>query len=153
MTSTFINHCETVYNALDERAVIKENEKVFSGAVAQVYSMLGISQSYYGPIFQTLEDVGAVLKLQRGGRGVDTVFVLRGLPEVWPEGLGWNGRNNKPLTSSTKYDTLLLDVRRIQEQIGTLDLVGLLVNLEQRLSRIEANALKAIEGDTPHGKK
>lgn len=152
MTATFVSHCEIVYNALLDRSTINKetDEMVFTGAISQVYGSLGISQSYYGPIFDTLEEVGAILKLQRGGRGVDSVLVLRGLPKVWPEGLGWRGRNANPLTSDTRYDTLSLDLQRVKESIGDLNVIRVLMDFETRLSTLEATARKS---GAPHGKE
>ena len=147
MTTTFISHCETVYRALEERATIqllKDGEGVekqyltFIGAVTPVFQSLSISQSYYGPIFQTLEDVGAILKMQQGTRGVDSIIVLRGLPEVWPEGLGWKGSRSNPLTSDSRYARLLVEVQEIAEgNIGGINVPLALMELEQRIAALE----------------
>jgi len=146
MTSTFITHCTSVYNALDERAIIKPmsdgtEERVFQGAVSPVYKSLGFSQTYYGPIFQTLEDVGSILKLQRGGRGLDTVIALRGLPDVWPEDLGWKGQvltHAQPLTEDSRYGKILREVQEIQQgTISGINVLTALVELEQRVLALE----------------
>lgn len=147
MTDTFKQHCETVYKALKERATVRPtsdgtNELVFTGAVSEVYQSLNISQTYYGPIFETLEDIGAILRIQRGGRGIDSVMVIRELPEVWPKGLGWKGRNSRPLTDDSRYATLLLDVQRLQESIGGLNVLNAMMDFENRLQRLEAELVK-----------
>lgn len=147
MTDTFRQHCETVYNALKDRATLKPTpegtqELVFTGAVSEVYQSLGISQTYYGPIFDTLEDLGAILRIQRGGRGIDTVLVVRELPMIWPEGLGWKGRNSKPLTDDTRYATILLDVQRLQDSIGNLNVLDAMMDFETRLAKLEAIVVK-----------
>jgi len=146
MTSTFITHCISLYNALDERAIIKPlpddtEERVFQGAIGTVYRSLGISQTYYGPIFQTLEDVGSILKLQRGGRNQDTVILLRGLPTDWPEDLGWKGESlthAKPLTEDSRYAKILREVQEIGEgTIGGINVLMALAELEQRVIALE----------------
>lgn len=147
MTETFRQHCETVYKALRDRASLRttpegEQEMVFTGAVSEVYHSLGISQTYYGPIFDTLEDVGAILRVQRGGRGIDSVLVLREMPKVWPEGMGWKGRNSKPLTDDSRYATILLDVQRLQESIGGLNVLSAMMDFENRLRKLEAEVVK-----------
>jgi hypothetical protein len=117
----------------------------------QVYQSLGISQAYYGPIFETLEDVGSIQKLQRGARGVDTVIVLLGLPEVWPEGLGWKGARENPLTEDSRYGKVLHDVQEIQSgQIGGINVLTALVELDDRLTKLEAMVLKlgVLDGKT-----
>lgn len=128
--ASMLDHCEAVYRALEERATIKDDELVFAGGITEVYTSLGISHSYYSKVFQRLEDAGAILKLQRGGRGVDTVIVLRGLPESWPEPLR--------LTNGTRSDTVLREVQEIKESIGGLNIKEALLDLETRLSKLEA---------------
>ena len=144
MTTTFVEHCVTVYKALEERSTIKvvasepDPVRVFSGRVSEAYNACNISQTYYGPIFKTLEDTGALLKIQRGGRGIDSVFVLRGLPDVWPNGLGWRGKNSEPLTEDSRYGTILLEVESIKDSIGGINVVTALSDFEQRLVKLEA---------------
>lgn len=147
--TTFTDHCETVYNALAERATIniKTDELVFTGAISQVYRSLGISQSYYSSIFDTLEEVGSILKIQKGARSVDTVMALRGLPEVWPEHLTQHPK--KDLTGPEGYATLVLDVKKIQDSIGSLNVIEALINLDTRLGQLEAMLNKE---KAPHGK-
>ena len=144
MTNTFITHCEALYKALEERATIQYTESegnvlVFSGAISVVFRSTGISQSYYGPIFQTLEDVGAILKIQRGAAGVDTVIVLRGLPEVWPEDLGWRGKNSDPLTEDSRYARILVQLQEIEQgNINGISILTALIELEERVVALES---------------
>jgi hypothetical protein len=163
MTPTFIAHCETLYRALAERATIQRfseddsqpAELVFKGAVVPVYKSLGISQTYYGPIFETLEDVGAILKIQQGARGIDTVIVLRGLPKKWPASLGWNGARSEPLTDATRYAKLLHEVQEIQHSIGGINVLLALAELEERMIRLESRVLNqsTMEGNATNGEE
>lgn len=137
MTEIFIQHCIAVYKALDERATVKAKERVFAGSVVETFKTTGISQTYYGSVFNTLEDVGAIEKIQRGGRDVDTVIVLKGLPKKWPEGLGWKGKNLKPLTEDTRYATLLLEVEKLKELMGGIDVKTALLEHEDRITKLE----------------
>lgn len=147
MTTTFIGHCETVYRALDERATIKiigeppEEAKVFVGKVVEVFRSLGISQTYYGPVFKTLEEVGAILRIQQGGRNVDTVIQIKQLPTVWPENLGWKGRTveDQPLTDDSTFAMLLSDVQALKDSTGGLNVVLALAELEQRIEALETH--------------
>lgn len=154
MTETFNTHCARVYKALDERATYRDNEgvkeRVFVGAVTPVYKLLNISQAYYGPIFKTLEDVGAILKVQTGARGIDTIIVLRGLPEAWPTGLGWDGSKSRPLTEDSRYGRILRDVQEMQDgKIGGVNVLLALSELEQRIIVLE----KALRTEvSPNGK-
>lgn len=149
MTDTFIGHCELVYKALAERSTIRTNpvtdepELAFVGAIVPVYKSLNLSQSYYSPIFKTLEDVGAILKVQTGGRGVDTVMLLRGLPDEWPEGLGWKGSRSNPLTEDSRYGRLLELVQEIEKgTIKGIDVILALTELESRVVALESKVQK-----------
>ncbi len=147
MTEVFTQHCIRMYKALDERATTRTDddgspERVFIGAVSPIYKSLKISQTYYGPIFQCLEDVGAILKVQQGARGIDTVILLRGLPNVWPEGLGWKGDRSVPLTEDSRYARILLEVQEMKGSIGGINVVLALQELEQRVVALERQLLK-----------
>jgi hypothetical protein len=149
MTDVFVQHCITVYEALDDRATLKHNpetdteEKVFVGAVVQVYKSLGISQTYYSPIFRTLEDVGAILRMQKGARGQDTVIVLRGLPDEWPVGLGWKGSRSEPLTEDSRYGRLLEVTQELQEgSINGINVILALTEIETRVGALESKIQK-----------
>ena len=158
MTLTFIDHCESVYNALAERSTpqhvesVGDNVLVFTGAVSPIYRSLGISQTYYGPIFKTLEDVGSLVKVQRGTRSVDTIIALRGLPEVWPEDLGWKGSRSEPLTEDSRYAKILREVQEIQQgSINGMNILTALVELEQRVVALENKVERLGKSTTTKG--
>lgn len=137
MTDTFIQHCETVYRALTERATVKDGQLVFVGKLTDAFKSTGLSMTYYGPVFKTLEDTGAILKIQQGGRNLDSILCLQGIPSEWPEGLGWKGKNSKPLTDESRYGTLLLEVEEIKQSLGGINIVSVLLDFEQRLKALE----------------
>lgn len=141
MTETFIQHCTTLYEALEAVSVDKEADgqtvKVFAGKVTEVFKTTGIAQTYYSPTLRTLERSGALLKIQRGGRNADTVYVLKGLPEVW-DAEGWKGEGTRDLTSHRKYDRLAAEVRDINNLLGGMNVPSALTEIEQRLVAIES---------------
>jgi hypothetical protein len=139
MTETFINHCAKMYQALHERAVDKElssgqTARVFTGSYTDAWKSTGISQTYYSPIRKWLEKNKAILVLQTGGRSVDTVIVLQGLPDT-PEADGWLG--NKGLTESTNYARLAESVAEIKKSLGGLNIVEILAEFETRVKSLE----------------
>lgn len=139
MTVTFINHCIKMYDALNERAIDKTLEsgaeaRVFAGSYTEVWQSTGIAQTYYSPVRKALERHEAILVLQRGGRNVDTVIVLKGLPETWDID-GW--RDNSDLTRSTSIARLSVEVSEVKKALGGLDVTSALVEVEKRLVALE----------------
>lgn len=147
MTDTFIQHCITVYNALDDRARIQnlksgDKARVFAGSYTEAFASTGLSRTYYTSTRKALEKHNAFLVLQRGGRNADTVIVLRGLPENW-EIDGWNdGRLTKP----TEYATLEADVQEIQKLLGGINVTKALAEFEKRVVALETQVAEIRKG-------
>ena len=140
MTETFINHCISMYNSLDERAIAKkldsgESAKVFAGSYYACWRSTKISQTYYSPVRKALERHGSILILQRGGRQVDTVIVLQGLPDEWDVN-GW--RDKSDLTATTNYAKLASALREVEKSIGGMNVVKALDSIAKRLDKIES---------------
>lgn len=155
----FVQHLEKVYKALEERATMKvlhlddvsRQELVFVGGITEVYQSTGISQAYYGPIFNALDEAGAILRVQRGGKNVDTVIVLRGLPEVWPEELITSVTAKKDLTNANQYATVMAEIQKLRESLGGLSIVEVLFDFESRIAALEAreNDINGTEQTSP----
>lgn len=142
MTDTFIQHCIELYNALDDRAQIKELEsggqaRVFSGSYTDVFHSTGLSRTYYTSTRKALEKNNAILILQKGSRGADTVVVLRGLPETW-DIEGWNDGSGKVLTNAPDYATLRSDVDEIKKLLGGINVASALLEFQSRVEALEA---------------
>jgi len=152
MTDTFVTHCITFYEALEERATLKPlpsggEALVFIGHITPVWNATGISQAYYTPVMNALERVGAVLRIQRGGRSVDTVISLEGLPDEWPDDLGWRGSK----AEDPDYAIIMENLRKINEgTIGGINVITALLEMEERLTALEGKLLKteAVNGKT-----
>lgn len=142
MTETFVNHCITVYNALDDRAKIHDlksgdKARVFAGSYTEVFKATGLSRTYYTSTRRALEKHNAILIIQKGSRGADTVIALRGLPENW-EIDGWNdGRLTKP----PEYDRLRIEVQEqladIKKDTGGINVAAALMQFESRVEKLE----------------
>ena len=141
MTDTFIQHCIELYTALDDRGKIHElpsgeKARVFAGNYTEAFQATGLSRTYYTSTRKALEKHNAILILQRGGRGVDTVIVLQGLPETW-DVEGWNDGIGKPLTNARDYATLCSDVDELKENIGGINVLAALAEFEKRTIELE----------------
>lgn len=141
MTDTFIQHCITLYNALDDRARIQklpsgDKARVFAGNYTEAYHATGLSRTYYSSTRKALEKHNAILVLQKGSRGADTVLVLRGLPETW-DIEGWNDGSGKVLTTGRDYATLRSDVDTLQESLGGINVKAALLQFEKRVIALE----------------
>jgi hypothetical protein len=141
MTDTFIQHCITLYQALDDRAKILElpsgeKARVFAGNYTEVYQATALSRTYYSSTRKALEKHDAILILQRGARGADTVIVLKGLPESW-DVEGWNDGSGKSLTNGRDYATLCSDVDTLKDSLGGINVVAALTEFEKRVKALE----------------
>lgn len=141
MTDTFIQHCISVYQALDDRGKIHElptgeKARVFAGNYTEAFQATGLSRTYYTSTRRALEKHNAILVLQKGARNVDTVIVLRGLPETW-DIEGWNDSTGKPLTSAPDYAMLRSDVDELKASIGGINLTSALMEFEERVKTLE----------------
>ena len=144
MTDTFIQHCITVYESLQASSITKklesgENAQVFVGKYAELWTTTGVSRTYYSSVKKCLEKHNAIVVIQRGGRDIDTVIVLRGLPEVWDVD-GW--RDGEGLTTATRYATLSSDVQEIKKSLGGLNVVKVLSEFEKRVIESEKKIVK-----------
>lgn len=149
MTDTFIQHCISLYTAIDDRAQIQELQsgqkaRVFAGNYTEVYESTGLSRTYYTSTRRALEKHNAILILQRGGRGTDTVIVLQGLPETW-DIEGWNDGSGKGLTNPPDYATLRSDVDELKKQTGGINVVAVLAEMEKRTITLEAQVAELQE--------
>ena len=121
-----------LYDILDRHATEEEGQKVFRGSITQAFRELEISQSHYSNVQKLLVAAGAIELVQRGARGIPSVFVLHGKPEA-------ETFSPIPLTGVPKPDMFALAqaVKDIQRQIGGLDIVRALADLEKRVGKLE----------------
>jgi len=142
MTDTFVQHCIELYQALDDRARIHELEsgekaRVFAGNYTEVFQATGLSRTYYTSTRKALIKNNAMLVLQKGGRGADTVLVLKGLPQTW-DIEGWNDGAGKPLTNAPESAKLRSDVDDIQKLVGGINVASALSEFQRRVETLEA---------------
>lgn len=141
MTETFIQHCITMYNALNDRARTQDLEsgvkaRIFAGSYSEVWESTGISRTYYTSIRNALERHDAIQILQRGGRGADTVIVLNDLPKRWDVS-GWLDGTDKDLTPRPDYAMLEARVEALEKLLGGINVVVALAEFESRVVNLE----------------
>lgn len=142
MTETFVQHCIDMYSALEDRAQTQTLEsgnkvRVFKGSYTDAFAATGLSRTYYTSVRRALEKNNAILILQKGSRGADTVIALQGLPKSWDID-GWNDGQGKVLTNPPEYDTLRSDVDALQEQLGGINVISALSEFQSRVEALEA---------------
>lgn len=139
ITETLASHILSVYHAMEEDAVvIEENEqslKAYTGSLADLIRHLAISMTYYSPIFRALYDGGYVALLDRGGRAKPSTVVLLREPQK-DELLDLTFQGTSPIL------TLLNRIERIDQSLGGMNVIGVLADVDKRLTDIE----KSIEG-------
>ena len=127
-----------LYDYLDSKAVEEEGERLFRGSIVAAYDELKISHSHYSNVQKLLVNSGAIELIQRGARGIQSVYQLHGRPDS-------EELRNVHLTKPGRLDTVALEQRvaDIQRQIGGLDIVAALADLEKRLGVLESHGEKA----------
>jgi len=130
-------HVERCYNALYDLAKEEEHDGitllVFRGKTTEVFRSLGISQQYYSPVFKQLEQLGSIVKVQRGTKGQDSVIAIRDRPtlEAWRE-----IRGSRDLTPKVDLAILTGRVNEITKQMGGVNLVEAFSAVETRLNQL-----------------
>lgn len=130
---TLLLYCQRVYDALAEEATTGENGAlIWEGRIVEAFGKLRISNAHYSRVMGTLQEVGAIEQLQKGARGVPSVYALHFRPEVEvPTG-------ESPLTKPTNFDKLASRVTGLERRLDGIDLKVLLANLESRVKRLES---------------
>ncbi len=142
MTETFVQHCITMYNALNDRARTQDLEsggkaRIFAGNYGEVWESTGISRTYYSSVRKALERHDSIQILQRGGRSADTVIVLKDLPNEW-DVTGWLDGSEKRLTNAQDYAILEARVQKLETLLGGIDVTTALFEFEKRVVNLEA---------------
>lgn len=149
MTNTFVQHCITLYTALDDRAKTQklqsgDKARVFAGNYTDVFAATKLSRTYYTSTRKALEKHNAILILQRGGKGTDTVIVLRGLPKTW-DIEGWNDGH---LTIRREPATVegVEELRaEILKTTGGINVIAALAQFEERVVALESQVAEILE--------
>lgn len=110
---------------------------VFRGKVGDIFSLAGVSKTYYSVVRKILTDCGAITMIQRGTTHELSVLVLdpdRPPPNELPDNVK---SHRKVLTDPDRFDTLERRVQVIEKQTGGLSIVEAFRNFELRLLALE----------------
>lgn len=120
-----------------------EGVLIWQGRLIQTCTSVGIPEGYYKKVVDALRRLGSIEIVSRGSRGSNlTAIVLRHPPseELYEDAIvksGWSG-----LTTAVSFDTLVAQVKELQQRLGGLSIVDALKNHEDRVKTLET----AVEG-------
>jgi len=116
-----------------EEPVGNETFEVYRGSVVELFKKLHISFTYYSRIFRALEGNGCITQLQKGARGVDSIYVLH----YPPMGEDWDEESStRPLTRHSEFDTLTQRVENLEKRLGGLDIVNALADIQSQVDTL-----------------
>lgn len=131
-------YTDDFYKRLVEGSEIKKvsnvNVRVWEGSLTELYRGMGIGQSYYSRIMNSLKSMGCVTMTQRGSRKTSSILVLHHEPDR----AEWEAHHARPdLTGRMEGATLSDRVFNLEQRIGGVNIVDALRNLENRLQALE----------------
>lgn len=130
ITDTLASHIIVVYNEMERNAEDAEDLKIYTGAVSNMIKSLGISMTYYKPIFRALYDNGYCAMGDRGGKNKPSTIILLRRPER-DELLDLTSGDGESIIS------LVNRVESLESSVGGLHIVTALAEFERRLATIE----------------
>jgi len=124
MMPAVFNHCEVIYNAMDEAAVPdEEGNQIYQGYLTKLFRTLNFSVPYYTSVMNHLKRMDCVRQLQRGGGGSASRWLILQPPTA-------DLFNNSPGLKKTSTD--LVQAQQIR------DLNTRLNEQEDRIAMLEA---------------
>jgi len=143
ISETVAIHIINVYERMEAESEEIDDIRIFTGTLSTILIELGISMSFYKPIFRVLYDGGYCALGDRGARGKASTVVLLQRPEK-DELMDLTDRTISPILS------LVRELETIKASLGGLHVVGVMSELEKRLIVVEER-LK-IDGKTKNSK-
>ena len=135
-------YCNALYERMDSEATIEEGVRVWKGRLIATCKDLGIPEGSYAKVAAQLRALGCIEQVSRGYRGsAFSMFVLH-FP---PTDERWLNLNNSALTNAPSLDRLAAAVEDMRRQIGGINLISALENLDERLGKVET-AQARLEG-------
>lgn len=130
MSSTMYDHAVKLYNYLDEHSI----DGVYSGKKTDAWSNVGISQTYYSPLWTALEEMGSIETVEIGGRGRRVQLKLLQPPDGERFSEVWRLRN---LTKQANVAKLQRDVDALLKLKPNVNVESALGDLALRVSKLE----------------
>ena len=135
LTDTVATHIVAVWHAMYEESTVEEDYRIYTGKLSKLVADLGISGTYYSPVFRALYELEFAALLDRGGRNKPSTVALLTEPTL---------NNLKGLTVASQAPILSLSVRldSLEKSIGGMHIVGAFQEIEKRLEALEATRRK-----------
>jgi hypothetical protein len=131
----FYVYCNRLYERMDSEAVIEENLRVWRGRIIATCKDVGIPEGTYSKVVNKLRSIGCVEQISRGYRGTALATFILHYPPT-PDRL--DARSD--LTDAPSYDRLAARIEDVTRQLGGINVVSALHNLEQRIQKLESKA-------------
>lgn len=151
-------HCASLYSRLEQAALTDKTtgDLIWRGKIIDAALSIGIPIGSYARVVNALRTLGCIDQIERGFRNRPSVYhlVYPPTPEVWavhaPE-------RTEDLTSAPSLDILagqLEDVRQqLETQLGGLNIVEALRELERRIKNLEGQGLTASQTTAKNDKE
>lgn len=126
-----------LYEAMVKEATPK-NKKVYEGKVVTTFQNLNISMAHYTPLFNALKELGCIELIDRGARGRPTRYRLHHPPvEDAYENLYAGGLTDGSKPATVPVAELEQRISNLERRLEGLDIKGMAVNFEERISKME----------------
>lgn len=133
-----VSQCAMLYAKMAGDAKEVEDspgDLIWSGKLIKTCAELGINVGSYSRVINALRKLGCVEQIEQGYRSKPSIYRIHfpPTPEVW--------RDNAPdrtedLTSAPSSDTMAAAVRDLQSQIGGINIVEALRNIEGQIAAV-----------------
>ncbi len=136
ISEVIASHIISVYNAMEEEAEELDDLKIYTGSLSKLVPALGISMTFYSPIFRVLYDAGYCALGDRGGRDKPSTVILIRSPKK-DELMALTSVTDRPIVS------VLTRLESLESSLGGMSIVGALKEIEDRLVALEAKERKS----------
>ena len=135
---TMLRYCQSMYDELAKNAIKNSDGHLWEGRITMTFSNLGISNSHYSKVMNTMYEVGSIEQVRRGARSVPSLIRLHKRPteDDLARGLGLQ---DSPLTAATPHDKLSQRVSVLEGRLQGIEIAKWIQLTEQRITKLEAS--------------
>jgi hypothetical protein len=134
-SSALFDHALKLYEAMNDQA---DKDGIYEGKVTDTFSKLGISMTYYTPLFNALKELGCIEMLERGTRARPTRYRLHGSPKR--KAFDTIYLTNVPRRATLPLESLEQRLSNLERRLDGLDIKAILLEQEKRLQKLEGGS-------------